>query len=47
VELATQENVGAAVLRYLNRLSDYLFVMSRKLNDNGAEDTLWQPGQHR
>lgn len=47
VELAAQENVGSAVLRYLNRLSDYLFVMSRKLNDNGAKDTLWQPGQHR
>lgn len=47
VELAAQENVGPAVLRYLNRLSDYLFVMSRKLNDNGAKDTLWQPGQHR
>ncbi len=47
VELAAQENVGSAVLRYLNRLSDYLFVMSRKLNDNGAKDTLWRPGQHR
>lgn len=47
VELATQENVGTAVLRYLNRLSDYLFVIGRKLNDNGTQDTLWQPGQHR
>ena len=32
------------VLRYLNRLSDLLFVLSRRLNDNGARDVLWQPG---
>jgi cob(I)alamin adenosyltransferase len=30
--------------RYLNRLSDHLFVMSRALNDNGARDVLWRPG---
>ena len=34
----------ASVLRYLNRLSDLLFVLSRRLNDNGARDVLWHPG---
>lgn len=33
-----------AILRYLNRLSDHLFVLSRVLNDNGASDVLWVPG---
>jgi cob(I)alamin adenosyltransferase len=33
------------VLKYLNRLSDYLFVLGRVLNDRGAGDVLWQPGR--
>lgn len=33
-----------AVLRYLNRLSDHLFVLARVLNDNGTGDVLWVPG---
>jgi len=32
---------------YLNRLSDHLFVLSRKTNDNGATDVLWNPGENR
>jgi len=32
---------------YLNRLSDHLFVLSRKINDNGAADILWEPGKNR
>ncbi len=32
---------------YLNRLSDHLFVLSRKVNDNGRIDVLWVPGKNR
>jgi len=32
---------------YLNRLSDHLFVLSRKVNNNGKTDILWKPGQNR
>ena len=41
------EDVGADVLKYVNRLSDYLFVASRYTNDKGARDVLWKPGQNR
>jgi cob(I)alamin adenosyltransferase len=49
VELADTdgESVSAVVIKYLNRLSDLLFVASRALNDNGARDVLWVPGQNR
>jgi cob(I)alamin adenosyltransferase len=49
VELADQpgEDVTAAALKYVNRLSDYLFVAGRHANDKGASDVLWQPGQNR
>jgi cob(I)alamin adenosyltransferase len=43
VALARQEEVNPEVLRYLNRLSDYLFVLARRLNDNGAQDDVWAP----
>ena len=50
VRLAAEEG-GAAVnpeaVRYLNRLSDHLFVLSRRLNGNGAGDVLWVPGGER
>lgn len=39
--------VGDAALRYLNRLSDFLFVAGRWANDKGAADVLWVPGQNR
>jgi cob(I)alamin adenosyltransferase len=38
------EEVNPAVCRYLNRLSDHLFVLARVLNGNGAADVLWVPG---
>ena len=44
VRLAAEEPVNPEVVRYLNRLSDLLFVLSRRLNGNGAGDVLWTPG---
>jgi cob(I)alamin adenosyltransferase len=41
------EHVSEAALKYINRLSDYLFVASRYLNDKGAGDVLWKPGANR
>ena len=37
--------VNPEVLRYLNRLSDLLFVLARAENDNGRADVLWKPGE--
>jgi cob(I)alamin adenosyltransferase len=45
--LAGAEPVNPAALGYLNRLSDYLFVLARVLNDNGATDVKWVPGANR
>lgn len=49
VELANQpgETVSAPVLKYVNRLSDFLFVASRYANDRGKSDVLWVPGKNR
>ena len=41
------EPVSAAALKYINRLSDYLFVASRFVNAQGAGDVLWVPGKNR
>ncbi len=41
------EIVGPPALKYLNRLSDLLFVASRWVNDKGATDVLWKPGATR
>jgi cob(I)alamin adenosyltransferase len=41
------ESVTPEVLKYVNRLSDYLFVAARYANDKGARDLLWQPGRNR
>jgi cob(I)alamin adenosyltransferase len=41
------ETVTPAALKYVNRLSDFLFVASRAMNDNGTADVLWVPGQNR
>jgi cob(I)alamin adenosyltransferase len=44
VTLARDEKINPAVVVYLNRLSDLLFVLSRVYNNNGRDDVLWQPG---
>ena len=40
------EPVSDAACRYINRLSDHLFVASRYVNGKGKDDLLWQPGQN-
>ena len=45
--LAAEQSVNPEAVRYVNRLSDHLFVLARRLNDNGAADVLWVPGQSR
>ncbi len=47
VELAASETVSAVAIRYINRLSDHLFVAARVANDGGARDVLWIPGANR
>jgi cob(I)alamin adenosyltransferase len=48
-ELADQPNESTTpeVLKYVNRLSDYLFVAARYANDKGTRDILWRPGENR
>lgn len=43
-ELATKESINAEALKYVNRLSDLLFVLGRYLNGRGTGDVLWKPG---
>lgn len=45
--LAAEGPVNPAALAYVNRLSDYLFVLSRAVNAAGSGDVLWVPGQNR
>jgi len=45
--LAAEERINPEAVKYLNRLSDHLFVLGRRVNDNGAADVLWQPGLTR
>jgi cob(I)alamin adenosyltransferase len=45
--LAEHEPVSDAAIRYVNRLSDLLFVMARIANDDGHADVLWIPGENR
>src|SRR6202790_1667348 len=49
VELAAKPNdpVSDAAIQYMNRLSGFFFVSSRSVNNNGAGDVLWVPGQNR
>ena len=47
VALAAEEAVNDQAIKYLNRLSDLLFVMGRHCNDGGARDVLWTPGANR
>ncbi|MBL6854013.1 MAG: cob(I)yrinic acid a,c-diamide adenosyltransferase [Alphaproteobacteria bacterium] len=46
-ELAGIEKVSGAAIRYINRLSDHLFVAARLANDSGKRDVLWVPGANR
>lgn len=46
-ELAAQEPLNEAAVRYINRLSDHLFVLARHCNNDGADDVLWVPGANR
>jgi cob(I)alamin adenosyltransferase len=41
------EPVSPAAMKYINRLSDFLFVASRYVNDRGKSDVLWVPGKNR
>ena len=45
--LAESEPVNPEALAFINRLSDYLFVLGRVVNDGGARDVLWRPGASR
>lgn len=48
IALSRSENVSAVAIKYLNRLSDLLFVMARALNKHaGRPDVLWQPGKNQ
>ena len=46
-ELATRQQVNPNALKYIDRLSDHLFVLGRHLNGGGRADVLWKPGQNR
>ncbi len=45
--LAERDSINPEAVRYVNRLSDLLFVLGRHVNDKGAADILWQPGANR
>jgi len=45
--LSTVEKINPVSIQYINRLSDFLFVLARISNDNGAKDVLWEPGVNR
>ena len=42
-----QEQVNPEGIKYINRVSDFLFVAARLVNDNGNADVLWVPGKNR
>ncbi|HEX4532807.1 MAG TPA: cob(I)yrinic acid a,c-diamide adenosyltransferase [Rhizomicrobium sp.] len=46
-ELAQSDELNPAAMRYVNRLSDHLFVASRCANNQGSADVLWVPGANR
>ena len=46
VALSKKEKINKEALRYINRLSDLLFVLSRVENNNGKKDILWKPGKN-
>jgi cob(I)alamin adenosyltransferase len=47
VGLSAHEKVTPAAIKYMNRLSDFLFVLSRFENAKAQGDVLWVPGENR
>lgn len=47
VTLSVSENINDISIGYINRLSDFLFVLARYENNKGADDVLWVPGANR
>ena len=47
VALAKREAINPEAIKYLNRLSDHLFVLARFANAKGKKDLLWKPGANR
>ena len=47
VALSHAEPLNPAIIRYLTRVSDLLFVLARRMNDNGVGDVTWTPGATR
>ena len=47
VAAGTEMALNPQALAYVNRLSDYLFVLGRRLNNGGKDDILWVPGASR
>ena len=45
--VAEKNKINKQSLMYINRLSDFLFVVSRTTNDNGKADILWVPGENQ
>jgi cob(I)alamin adenosyltransferase len=45
--LAVEQRINPEAIKYMNRLSDHLFVLARHLNQDGAKDVLWVPGKNR
>ena len=46
-QLAVKQAINPEAIKYINRVSDHLFVLARRLNDGGAADVLWLPGGTR
>ena len=47
VAMSGEDKVNPHAIKYLNRLSDFLFVAARWCNDQGTSDVKWVPGQNR
>lgn len=47
IKLHQIQPINSEAVKYLNRLSDLLFVLCRHVNDNGRKDVLWVPGKSR
>ena len=47
ITASDQTDINPAAVRYLNRLSDHLFVLARLTNNGGKDDVLWVPGANR